>query len=52
MGQEAEALDPGDNAALLSFHDEGKRALETFDLLRRVSATASTPEVDTSPAGP
>jgi len=49
MWQEAAALDPGDNAALRSFHDEGIRALETFDLLRRVGATAISPDADTSP---
>jgi SAM-dependent methyltransferase len=43
MWTEAAALDPGDNAALQSFHDEGVWALQTFDLLRRVSATATAP---------
>ncbi len=43
MWQEAAALDPGDNAALRSFHDEGVQSLETFDRLRRVSATATAP---------
>ncbi len=52
MWQEAVALDPGDNAALRSFHDEGVQSLETFDRLRRVSATASAPGVATSPARP
>ena len=37
------ALDPGDDPALRSFHDEGVRSLETFDLVRRVIATASAP---------
>jgi len=44
MWQEAAQLDPGDDAALQSFHDEGVRSLKTFDLLRRVSATATVPE--------
>jgi SAM-dependent methyltransferase len=52
MWQEAAALDPGDNAAIRSFHDEGVRSLETFDRLRRVSATATAPALATSPATP
>jgi len=36
MREEAAALDPGDDPALRSFHDEGVRSLETFDLVRRV----------------
>jgi SAM-dependent methyltransferase len=43
MWEEAAALDPGDNPALRSFHDEGIRSLETWDLLRRVLATATAP---------
>jgi SAM-dependent methyltransferase len=43
MWQEAAALDPAGNAALRSFRDEGVRSLETFDLLRRVSASATAP---------
>jgi len=43
MWQEAAAVDPGDDPALRSFHDEGVRALEMFDLLRRVMATAAAP---------
>jgi hypothetical protein len=43
MWQEAAALDPGEDAALRSFHDEGVRALEMVDLLRRVMATATAP---------
>ena len=43
MWQEAAALDPGEDAALRSFHDEGVRALAMFDLLRRVMATATAP---------
>ena len=38
--QEAVALDPGDDAALQSFHAEAKRSLATFDSLRRVMAVA------------
>jgi hypothetical protein len=43
MWQEAAALDPGDDPALQSFHNEGVRVLETFDLVRRVMATAIAP---------
>ena len=43
MWKEAAALDPGDDPALRSFHDEGARALEIFDLVRRVMATATAP---------
>ena len=43
MWQEATALDPGDDPALRSFHDEGVRSLEIFGLIRRVMATASAP---------
>lgn len=41
MWREAAALDPGDDSALMSFHDEGVRCLEGFDRVRRVMATAS-----------
>jgi len=37
------ALDPGDDPALSSFHDEGVRSLEHFGLARRVLATATAP---------
>jgi SAM-dependent methyltransferase len=43
MWEEAAALDPADDPALRSFHDEGIRAQDTFDLLRRVLATATAP---------
>ena len=43
MWREAAALDPGDDPALRSFHDEGVRSLELFGLVRRVIATASAP---------
>jgi SAM-dependent methyltransferase len=43
MWEEAVALDPGDDPALRSFHDEGVRSLAVFDLLRRVMATATAP---------
>jgi hypothetical protein len=43
MWEEAAALDPGSDPALRSFHDEGVRVLETFDLVRRVIATATAP---------
>jgi len=44
MWQEAAALDPGDDPALRSFHDEGVRSLAMFDLLRRVMATGTSPD--------
>lgn len=43
MWEEAAALDPGDDPALKSFHDEGLRSLATFSLFRRVMATATAP---------
>jgi SAM-dependent methyltransferase len=43
MWEQAAALDPGDDPALRSFHDEGVRALHVFDLVRRVIATATAP---------
>ena len=43
MWEEAAAFDPGSDPALRSFHDEGVRVLETFDLVRRVIATATAP---------
>lgn len=43
MWEEAAALDPGDDPALRSFHDEGVRSLATFGLVRRVMATATAP---------
>jgi len=43
MWEEAASLDPGDDAGLRSFHDEGTRSLVTFELLRRVMATATAP---------
>jgi SAM-dependent methyltransferase len=50
MWTEAAALDPGEDPALLSFHDEGVRSLSFFDLLRRVMAvaTARSPPLETS----
>ena len=41
MWEEARAVDPGDDAALQSFHDEGVRSLEIFNLIRRVMGTAT-----------
>ncbi len=41
MWTEAAALDPGEDPALVSFHEEGVRALQTFPVLRRVLATAT-----------
>jgi len=43
MWTEAAALDPHDDPALQSLHDEGVQALERFDALRRVLATATAP---------
>lgn len=43
MWEDAVALDPGDDAALQSLHNEGVRVLSTFDLMRRVMATATAP---------
>lgn len=37
---EAAALEPGDDPALLSMRDEGRRVLPTLDRIRRVLATA------------
>jgi SAM-dependent methyltransferase len=41
MWEEAAAIDPGDDPAMQSFHDEGVRSLKRFDALRRVMATAT-----------
>ena len=41
MWIEAAALDPGDDPALISFHEEGVRVLEGFDRVRRVLASAT-----------
>jgi SAM-dependent methyltransferase len=41
--QEAVALDPGDDPALLSFHGEAARSLENSTALRRVMAAATAP---------
>lgn len=43
MWEEAAALDPGDDPALRSFHDEGVHSLGAWDALRRVLATATAP---------
>jgi predicted nuclease with RNAse H fold len=43
MWAEAAALDPGNDPALRSLHEEGVRILPVFDLLRRVLATATAP---------
>lgn len=40
MWEESVALDPGEDAALQSFHDEGVWSVATFELVRRVMATA------------
>jgi SAM-dependent methyltransferase len=41
--EEAVTIDPGDDPALVSFHDEGVRSLERFALIRRVLAVATAP---------
>jgi hypothetical protein len=41
LWEEAAALDPGDDPALRSFHDEGVGVLSTFSLVRRVLAVAT-----------
>lgn len=43
LWEEAAALDPGDDPALRSFHDEGVRVLATWNDVRRVLATAQAP---------
>jgi SAM-dependent methyltransferase len=43
MWEEAAALDPGDDPALRSFHEEGVRSLPILDLTRRVMASATAP---------
>jgi SAM-dependent methyltransferase len=43
MWAEAAALDPGEDPALISFHDEGARAPQVIELTRRVMATATAP---------
>lgn len=41
MWEEAAALDPGEDPALRSLHEEGVHVLAAFDLTRRVLATAT-----------
>jgi len=43
LWEEAAALDPGDDPALQSFHEEGMRSLQWATLLRRVLAVATNP---------
>ncbi len=43
MWEEAITLDPGDDPALRSFHDEGVTSLQWAALLRRVLAVATSP---------
>jgi ubiquinone/menaquinone biosynthesis C-methylase UbiE len=43
MWEEAITLDPGDDPALRSFHDEAVKSLEWTGLLRRVLAVATSP---------
>jgi hypothetical protein len=49
MWEEAAALDPAGDPALQSLHDEGVRVLASFELIRRVIATATAPRP--KPAG-
>lgn len=43
MWEGAADLDPGDDAALRSFHDEGVRSLDGWDRVRRVLGSATAP---------
>ena len=43
LWKEVAALDPGDDPALRSLHEEGIRSLQWADLLRRVLAVATNP---------
>jgi hypothetical protein len=43
MWEEAAALSFGDDPALQSCHDEAVRSLHTFNVIRRVMATAVAP---------
>ena len=43
MWEEAATIDPGDDPALRSFHEEGVRSLERWDGIRRVMASATAP---------
>ena len=43
LWEEAVALDPGDDPALRSLHDEGVKSLQWIDALRRVLALATNP---------
>lgn len=43
MWREAADLDPGDDPAMQSLHDEGVRVLQHHDLVRRVLALATAP---------
>ena len=43
LWEEAATLDPGDDPALRSFHEEGVRSLQWATLLRRVLAVATNP---------
>jgi len=50
MWEEAVALDPGDDPALQSLHNEGVRVLAGFHLIRRVMATATAPRLTAAAA--
>ncbi|HUN30517.1 MAG TPA: class I SAM-dependent methyltransferase [Trebonia sp.] len=51
LWEEAAATDPDGDPALGSLHDEAIRALDHFDLIRRVLAVATAPEARTTGAG-
>jgi SAM-dependent methyltransferase len=44
LWEEAASLDPGDDPALRSLHEEGARSLQRAALLRRVLAVATSPQ--------
>lgn len=46
LWDEATTLDPGDDPALRSLQDEGRRVLARFDAVRRLLATATAPRRD------
>ena len=43
MWEEAAGLEPGDDPALRSFHEEALRSPPVLDLTRRVMASATAP---------
>jgi SAM-dependent methyltransferase len=51
MWMEAAELDPGEGAAMQSFHNEGVQALGFIDLVRRVMVTATAPQAQPASVG-